>query len=65
MPEEINKIPNHNQGTKSMKIPFIIYAYTESVIEKIYECDNNSKLSTTKISKHTICGIQSIQLFIH
>ena len=36
-----------------MKVPFIIYADMESLIEKINICHNNSKkLSTTKITKH-------------
>ena len=35
MPEEDNKILRYNQGEKSMKVPFIIYADLEPLLEKI------------------------------
>ena len=35
MPEKDNKILKYNQGEKCMKIPFIIYADLESLLEKI------------------------------
>ena len=57
MPEENNKILKYNQGEKSMKVPFIIYADLESLLEKMSTCNNNSeKSSTTKINKHTPSG---------
>ena len=34
MPEEDNKILKYNQGEKTMKVPFIIYADLESLLEK-------------------------------
>ena len=46
-----------------MKVPFIIYADLESLIEKINTCHNNpEKLSTTKIKKHIASGCS---LFTH
>ena len=63
MPEEDNKILKYNQGEKSMKIPFIIYADLESLLEKMNTCHNNpEKSSTTKINKHTLSGYS---LFTH
>ena len=57
MPENDNKILKHNQGEKSMKVPFIIYADLESLLEKMNTCHNNpEKSSTTKINKHTPSG---------
>ena len=57
MPEEDNKILKYNQGEKSMKVPFIIYADLGSLHEKMNACHNNSeKSSTTKINKHTPSG---------
>ena len=57
MPEEDNKTLKYNQGEKSMKVPFIIYADLESLLEKMNTCHNNpEKLSTTKINKHTPSG---------
>ena len=34
MPEEDNKILKYNQGEKSMKVSFIIYADLESLLKK-------------------------------
>ena len=63
MPEKDNKILKYNQREQSMKVPFIIYADLESLLEKIYTCHNNpEKSSTTKINKHTASGYS---LFTH
>ena len=54
MPKEDNKILKYNHGERSIKVPFIIYADVESLLEKLRTCRNNlKKLSTTKINKHT------------
>ena len=48
-----NKILKYNHGEKSMKVPFIIYADSESLLEKLNTChDNPKKLLTTKINKN-------------
>ena len=40
-----------------MKVPFIIYADLECLLEKMNTCHNNpEKSSTTKINKHTPSG---------
>ena len=40
-----------------MKVPFIIYADLESLLEKMNTCHNNpEKPSTIKINKHTSFG---------
>ena len=63
MPEKDNKILKYNHGEKSMKLPFIICADFESLLEKINTCHNNlEKSSTTKINKHTTSGYS---LFTH
>ena len=41
MPEEGNKILKYNPGEKSMKVPFIIYADLEFLLEKMNTCHNN------------------------
>ena len=57
MPKEDNKILTYNHGEKYMKVPFIIYADLESLLEKMNTCHNNSeKSSTTKINKHRPSG---------
>ena len=62
MPEK-DKILKYNQGEKSMKVPFTIYADLESLLEKMNTCHNNpEKSSTAKINKHTPSGYS---LFTH
>ena len=57
MPNEDNKIIKYNQGEKSIKSPFIIYADLECLLEKISTCYNNlEESSTTEINKHTPSG---------
>ena len=57
MPNEHNKIIKYNEGEKSIKSPFIIYADLECLLEKISTCNNNpEESSTTKINKHTPSG---------
>ena len=54
MPRNDNKILKYNHGEKSMKVPFIIYADLDSLLEKVNTCHKNpKKSSTTKINKHT------------
>ena len=63
MPNEDNKIIKYNQGEKSIKLPFIIYADLECLLEKMDTCYNNPKeSSTTEINKHTPSGYS---LFTH
>ena len=53
-----NNIIKYNHGEKSMKVPFIIYANLECLLEKMSTCINNRhESSTTKT--HTI-GIFNI-----
>ena len=55
MPEEYNKTLKCNEGGKSMRLPFIIIADLECLLEKMNTCHSNpEKSSTTKINKHTI-----------
>ena len=41
MPDENSKILKYNQGEKSLKVPFIIYADLECLLEKLDTCNNN------------------------
>ena len=53
MPNEDYKIIKYNQGEKSIKLPFIIYADLESLLEKMSTCHNNPEESSiTEINKH-------------
>ena len=62
MPEEY-KILKYNEGEKSMKSPFIIYADLECLLEQMNTGPNNpEKSSKTKIKKHTPSGYS---LFTH
>ena len=54
MPTKDNNIIKYNHGEKSMKLPFLIYADLECLLEKMSTRQNNpNKSSTTKIKKHT------------
>ena len=57
MPTKDHNIIKYNHGEKSMKVPFIIYADLECLLEKLSTCINNPNVSsTTKINKHTPSG---------
>ena len=57
MPRKDNKILKYNHGEKSMKVPFLIYADLECLLEIISTCHNNrEKSTTTKINEHTPSG---------
>ena len=57
MPEEYNKTLKYNEGERSMRSPFIIYANLECLLEKTNTGHNNpEKSSITKINKHTPSG---------
>ena len=43
MPKEDKEVLKYNHGEKSMKVPFIVYADLESLLEKISTCHNNPK----------------------
>ena len=58
-----NSTIKYIQGAKSIKLPFVIYADLECLLEKISTCQNNSnESSTTEINKHTSSGYS---LFTH
>ena len=57
MPTKDNNIIKYNQGEKSIKLPFAIYADFECLLEKISRCQNDlNESSTTEINKHTPSG---------
>ena len=57
MPTKNNNIIKYNHGEKSIKLPFVIYADLECLLEKISTGINKpNESSTTKINKHTPSG---------
>ena len=57
MPTKGNNIIKYNHGEKSMKVPFVIYADLECVLEKMSTCERNPNESyTSKKIKHTPSG---------
>ena len=63
MPTKDNNTIKYNQGEKSIKLPFVVYADLECSLEKMSTCQNNpSESSTTEINKHTPSGYS---LFTH
>ena len=63
MPTKDNNIIKYNQGEKSIKLPFVVYADLECFLEKMSTCQNNPKESSaTEINKHVSSGYS---LFTH
>ena len=57
MPSKDKNILNYQEGSKSMKIPFIIYADNECLLVKHDTCSNNPEKSyTEKKATHEPCG---------
>ena len=57
MPTKDNNAIKYNQGEKSIKLPFVVYADLECLLEKMSTCYNNpEESSTTKINKHAPSG---------
>ena len=57
MPTKNNNIIKYNQGKKSIKLPFVVYADLECLLEKMSTCQNNpNESSATEINKHTPSG---------
>ena len=54
MPTKDNNVIKYNHGEKSIKLPFVVYADLECLLEKCY--NNPKESSTTKINKHTPSG---------
>ena len=63
IPTKDNNTIKYNQGEISTKLPFVIYADLECLLEKMSTCQNNpNESSTTEINKHTPSGYS---LFTH
>ena len=57
MPTKDSNTIKYNQEEKSVKLPFVIYADLECLLEKMSTCINNpNESSTTEINKHTPSG---------
>ena len=57
MPDEDNKILTYIPGKKSLRIPFIIYADLECLLQKINTCSNNPEKSYTEMkARHRPSG---------
>ena len=57
MPTKDNNIIKYNQGEKSIKLPFVVYADLERLLEKMSTCLNNPNgSSTTEINQHIPSG---------
>ena len=57
MPSKDNNIIKYNHGEKALKVPFIISADLECLLEKMSTCINNpNESSTIKINKQTPSG---------
>ena len=61
MPDEDNKILEYKSGEKSLKVPFVIYADLECLLQKIDTYQNNPEKSyTEKKAKHKPSGYSRV-----
>ena len=64
MPTKDNNAIKYNQGEKSIKLPFVVYADLECLLEKMSTCYNNPEESSTfKINKHRPSGYSILTHF--
>ena len=64
MPTKDNNAIKYNQGEKSIKLPFVVYADLECFLEKMSTCYNNPEESSTfKINKHRPSGYSILTHF--
>ena len=57
LPSNENNFIKYNQGEKSLKMPFVMYADLECILKNMSTCYNNPEISsTTKISQHIPSG---------
>ena len=57
MPTKDNNTIKYNHGEKSIKLPFVVYADLECLLEKMSTCYNNpEESSATKTNKHKPSG---------
>ena len=64
MPNGKNIIFKYNHGEKSLKAPFMIYADSESILEKTHSCQNNPEKSYTEKKAYTLRLLSVYKLFI-
>ena len=48
MPEQVNKIIEHNPGEKSLKAPFAVYLDLECILKKVQSSQNDPEKSYTE-----------------
>ena len=61
MPNEDDKTLKYNHGEKSLKVPFVIYADLECLLEKMHSCQNNFEKSYTEKKKKLSISLLVIQ----
>ena len=66
MPNRFQKILKYNPGEKSLKVPFVIYADLECLLEKMDSCQNDPKKSSAekKSGAYTFRLLMDYVLFI-
>ena len=65
MPTKDNNIIKYNQGEKSIKLPFVVYADLECLLEKMSTCQNNLNESSTTELINTHHLVIQYSLIVH
>ena len=66
MPEEGESILRYQQGSKSMRMPFVIYADTECILRPVQSVEHRSdKPLTRNVAELVGCGAATLIKFAH
>jgi len=66
MPKEGENILRYQEGSKSIRVPFVIYADTECILRPVQSVEDRSdKPSTRNIAEHVGCGAAMLVKFAH
>ena len=66
MPEEGENILRYQEGSKSIRVPFVIYADTECILRPIQNVrDRSDKPSTCNVAEHVGCGAAMLIKFAY
>ena len=66
MPDEGKNILRYQEGSKAIRVPFVIYADTECILRPIQGVqDRENKPSTRNVAEHVGCGAAMLVKFAH
>ena len=66
MPEEGKNILRYQEGSKSIRVPFVMYADTECILKSMAGTDPSTDGAFTRnVNEHVPCGVAFLTKFAH